>query len=201
MARKEIPIHGRLTALACALLLAACDPAPTGPEPSEPATPPPASEPAPSPAPESPPPTEPTPAPTPTSAESLDVRSMQAAIPSRKISVPVELRYHFDAAPAPGKPVTLHLAALPRAAGTRLAVNITKAEGLEVDAAPLTVAKVAAGGVYRQQLKVTRRDATAARIRVVVTMDQAQGSGFGFFTIPLDGGDTAQKQAPTVKQR
>jgi hypothetical protein len=126
---------------------------------------------------------------------------MQAAIPSRKISVPVELRYHFDAPPAPGQPVTLHLAALPRAEGTRLSVSITKAEGLQVAAAPLTVAKVTAGGVYRQQLEVTQRNATAARIRVLVTMDQAQGSGFGFFTIPLDGGNAAQKQAPSVKQR
>ena len=97
------------------LLLAACDKAPPPAEPAAPPpppaetapsqetvpppageTPPPdAAEPAPSPAPTPPPPTEPSAAPKPTAAEpALD--SMHAAIPSAKISVPVDLRYRID---------------------------------------------------------------------------------------------------------
>lgn len=210
-----------LVTLLLGLLLAACNaeapPPPDAPAPppapaADPAAPlenmpgdelpsPESSEPAPSPPPEAPPPTEPSAVPKPTSTEGLDVRSMQAAIPSTKISVPVELRYQLDGAPEPGRPVTLHLAALPRVAGSRLQVSVKPAAGLAFTAAPLQVAKVAADGVYRQQFTITRRDASASRIRVLVTMDLAQGSGFGFFTIPLDGDQNPQKVRPLVKQR
>jgi hypothetical protein len=125
---------------------------------------------------------------------------MRAAKASAKISVPVDLRYSFDGVVSANQPVTLHLAAVPRVAGSNLNVSVKSADGVRVDSAPLAVSKANASGIYRQQLVVTRLAGSAETIRVLVTMDLGEGSGFGFFTIPLDGGTTAQK-LDSVKQR
>jgi hypothetical protein len=183
----------------------AAAPTQTPPAPSEEVPPPAAVEPAPSPAPEPPPPTEPSAVPKPTSVEpSLD--AMHAATPSAKMSVPVELRYQFESDPLLNQPVTLHLAAVPRVAGTRLNVSIKEVEGLQVAAGPLQLQKAAASSAYRQQLSVTRLAAGPDTLRVLVTMEMPEGTGFGYFSIPMNGskqltsGKTAQKQE-SVKQR
>jgi hypothetical protein len=177
----------------------AAAPTETPPAPSEEVPPPSAVEPAPSPAPEPPPPTEPSAVPTPTSLEpSLD--SMHAATPSAKMSVPVDLRYQFESDPVLNQPATLHLAAVPRVAGTRLNVSIKAVEGLQVAAGPLQFQKTAASSAYRQQLSVTRLASGPENLRVLVTMDLPEGTGFGYFSIPMTSGKTAQKQH-SVKQR
>jgi hypothetical protein len=183
----------------------AAPPAETVPAPSNEVPPAQSGEPAPSPAPEPPPPTEPSAVPRPTSAEpALD--SMQAAVRSAKMSVPVDLRYQFDTAPVANQPVTLHLAAVPRVAGTQLRVSIKDVDGLQVAAGPLQIQKAAASSAYRQQLSVTRQAAGPESLRVLVTMDLPEGTAFGYFSIPLNGstpltsGKTAQKQH-SVKQR
>jgi hypothetical protein len=48
------------------------------------------------------------------------------------------------------------------------------------------VQKASANGAYRQQYSVTRQSAGPTELRVLVTMDLPEGSGFGFFSIPLD---------------
>jgi hypothetical protein len=125
---------------------------------------------------------------------------MHAATASTKISVPVDLRYQFDGAVLPNQPVTLHLAAVSRVGGTHLNVSIKQVPGLRVDAQPLSVQKVSAAGVYRQQVSITLSEGAPAALRVLVTMDLAEGSGFGFFTVPLEAGTVAQKQE-SVRQR
>jgi hypothetical protein len=198
------------------LLLAACDrpgeppaapvetpaapaseaiPAPSGEVP-----PPDAAEPAPSPAPNPPPPTEPSAVPKPTANKGPSLESMRAATPSAKISVPVDLRYRFDGEALPNQAITLHLAAVPRVAGTRLQVSVKAVEGLQVASGPLEVQKANAAAAYRQQLSVTRGPGGPETLRVLVTMDMPEGSGFGYFTIPLASGITAQKH-DSVKQR
>lgn len=215
-----------LAASLAAPMLAGCDRAPSPPEnppaPAAPATPPPsgeapvpapsgevppadAAEPAPSPAPDAPPPTEPSPVPKPTamamaSADEPSLESMRSAIPSAKISVPVELRYRLDGEALPDQPVTLHLAAVPRVPGTRLQVSVKAVEGLRVASGPLEVQKANSNAAYRQQLSVTRSPTGPEQLRVLVTMDMAEGNGFGYFTIPLASGITAQK-LDSVKQR
>jgi hypothetical protein len=169
-------------------------PAPTGEVP--PAD---AAEPAPSPAPEPPPPTEPSAVPKPTSLEpGLD--SMHAASASAKISVPVDLRYQFDSDPLLNQPVTLHLAAVPRVSGARLRVSIKNVEGVQIAAGPMEIQKAAATSAYRQQLSVTRTAMGPESLRVLVTMEMPEGTGFGYFSIPLANGKTAQKQ-DSVTQR
>jgi len=198
------------------LLLAACskDAATPPPEratpaaaPTETPAPPPSetlpvpgtTEPSPSPAPEPPPPTEPSVVPKPTSVEpALD--SMHAAKQGAKMSVPVDLRYQFESDPVLDQPVVLHLAAVPRVAGTRLNVSIKAVEGLQVASAPLQIQKAAATSAYRQQLSVTRLASGPENLRVLVTMDLPEGKAFGYYTIPLSSGKTAQKQH-SVKQR
>jgi hypothetical protein len=54
--------------------------------------------------------------------------------------------------------------------------------------------------VVRQQYAVTRSAASATEVRVLVTMDAAEGTGFGFFTIPLEGGSPSRKM-DSVKQQ
>lgn len=133
-------------------------------------------------------------------ANEPSVESMQTAKASAKISVPVDLRYQFDGAVLPDQPVTLHLAAVSRVAGTHLNVSVKQVPGLRVDAQPLSVQKVSAASVYRQQLTITATEGAPAALRVLVTMDLAEGSGFGFFTVPLEAGTATQKQE-SVKQR
>jgi hypothetical protein len=152
------------------------------------------------PAPDAPPPTEPSAAPKPTAANEPALDSMQAAVPSAKMSVAVDLHYSFDGAVLPNQPVTLHLAAVPRVAGTNLKISVKETDGVRIAAAALDVQKATASSVYRQQLSVTRSPAAPAELRVLVTMDMPDGSAFGFFSIPFDGGTSAQKRN-SVKQR
>jgi len=126
--------------------------------------------------------------------------TMSAAKASAKISVPVDLHYQFDGPVQPNQPVTLHLAAVPRVSGSRLTVSVNPVAGLRMDGTPLTVQKASADGVYRQQWSITTAESAPAELRVMVTMDMDQGKAFGFFTVPLAAGTTAQKQH-SVKQR
>jgi hypothetical protein len=154
------------------------------------------------PAPEAPPPTEPSATPKPAASIQPSFDSMTAATPSAKMSVAVNLRYSFDGAALPNQPVTLHLAAVPRAPGANLNVSVKQVEGVELSAGPPNLHKGAANGtdVLRRQYSVTRAANAPSELRVLVTMDMAEGSGFGFFSIPLEGGTTAQK-TDSVKQR
>jgi hypothetical protein len=194
-----------------ALTLAGCDrPAPqvapatapesTAPPAAAPAIPDaPPTEPA-APAPDAPPPAEPSAVPKPATSNEPRVESMLAAIPSSKMGVAVDLHYSFDGEVLPNQPVMLHLAAVPRVSGGNMKVSVQQAEGLEMAAGPLTVQKANASSVYRQQFSLTRHAGTPAPLRVLVTMQMGENTGFGYFTIPLDGGTTAQKQE-SVKQR
>jgi hypothetical protein len=153
------------------------------------------------PAPDAPPPKDPSAAPAPAANDAPDLSTMLVAKASAKISVPVDLRYSFDGPVIPDQPVMLHLAAVPRTGGSNLKVSIASVEGVRLDALPATaIQKVSASGIYRQQIAVTAAPGAPTTIRVLVTMDMAAGSGFGFFTVPLAGGTAAQKQH-SVKQR
>jgi hypothetical protein len=208
----RVRIHqAALATLLGALLVACGSPAPTGDEAPTPAPETAPAAPAPTsdtPTPASPPP-EPTPdAPTepasvsdPVLAQQPRLESMKTARAPAKASVPVDLKYSFEIEPSAGQPVTLHLAAVPRVAGTNLTVNIKPVDGIRVDAdGALNVQKASAQGAYRQQFSVTRQASAPAELRVLVTMDLPQGSAFGFFSIPLEAGTMSQKQ-DSVKQR
>jgi hypothetical protein len=180
--------------------------APASPDAQPPAESPPGpdatpADPAP-PAPESPPPTEPSATPKPAAAVQPSLDSMRAATPSAKMSVAVDLRYSFDSEPLPNQPVMLHLAAIPRAPGANLKVSVKLVEGITLSGGPPTLQKSNASGadVLRRQYSITRAANAPSELRVLVTMDMAEGSGFGFFSIPLEGGTTAQK-TDSVKQR
>jgi hypothetical protein len=150
-----------------------------------------------------PPPEEPSAVPKPTAAlVGPDLESMRLARPSAKLSVPVDLRYQFDSEPLPGQPATLHLAAVPRVGGSNLKVTVKPAEGVQFGSpGPLRVQKATPSGVYRQQLSLTRAAASGPQhLRVLVTMDMGEGVAFGYYTIPLSSGPTAQK-LESVKQR
>ena len=152
------------------------------------------------PAPAAPPPTEPSPAPTPTATTGPPLESMSLATPPAKLSVAVDLRYRFDGAVVVDQPVKLHLAAVPRVAGTNFTVSIRKIAGLDVANGGLVLEKVDASGVYRQEMTLIRRASAPDNIRVLVTMDVPEGAGFGFFSIPLDAGKNPQK-SDSVKPR
>ena len=210
-----------LVALLPALLASCAKPAPPPPPPAEvpaapavpdaipdsipPDTTPPDAAPPPAPTPDVPPPSEPTTVPKPAASQEPDVNSMLAANPGRKMSVAVDLRYSFEGAVLPNQPVVLHLAAIPRGSGVNVAVSVQEAPGLEFAAGPLNVQKAGASNIYRQQVSLTKLSATAQPLRVLVRMEMGKNSGFGYFTIPLDGvpddaGTIPQKQ-DSVKQR
>jgi hypothetical protein len=173
---------------------------PGGPGPANDVTAPGAAEPAPSPPPDAPPPTDPSPAAQPAAYEGPALDTMLAATPSAKLSVPVDLRYRFDAEPLTNQPVTLHLAAVSRVAGSNLHVSVKQTQGLQVASGPLEVQKATVAGVYRQQLSVTRSAAGPDKLRILVTMEMPEGMAFGYYSVPLTGGNAPQK-LESVKQR
>jgi hypothetical protein len=189
----------RVTAMAIllAVALAACQPASNDAQPSpapaadeQPAPAPTGDMPSPAPLPAEPPPAapaEPASVSEPVLAGQPALESMKSARAPAKLSVPVDLRYSFDTEPLANQPAMLHLAAVPRVAGTNLRVQVNDVEGIQVAAGgALNVLKANANGAYRQQYSVTRQGTGPAELRVLVTMDLPQGSGFGFFSIPLD---------------
>ena len=195
MHKLDLAIRTAASAMLLGALLAGCAKAP----PAEPATSSPAAAPPPAdvqPAPEAPPPTDPSPAPKPTSSTEPSVESMRPAIASAKMGVAVDLKYSFDGDVQTNQPVTLHLAAVPRVPGTELTVSVKQHEGLQVSDGAITVQKASASAVYRQQYSVTKLAASPAQIRVLVTMKVGEGSGFGYFSIPLEAGTNPQKQDP-----
>jgi hypothetical protein len=129
-----------------------------------------------------------------------DLDSMPLARPSAKISVAADVRYRIDGPIAPGQTATLHLAVVPRIAGAPMQVSIAEAAGLTLAAGPSSVQKLGARDVQRRQYAVTRSDPSATQVRVLVTMEAAEGSGFGFFTIPLEG-EASSRKLDSVKQR
>ncbi len=195
-----------------ALALTGCGkPAPQVVPPEPPAQPapvpvvpdaPPAEPDAPAPAPDAPPPTEPSAVPKPASSNEPRVESMLAAIPSSKMGVAVDLKYSFDGEVLPNQPVVVHLAAVPRVGGANMKVSVQQAAGLQMAAGPLNVQKANASGVYRQQFSLTRLTGASEPLRVLVTMQMGDESGFGYFTIPLTpaSGTNPQKQ-DSVKLR
>ncbi len=137
--------------------------------------------------------------PKPTATEpALD--SMHLATASAKISVPVSLRYQIEGEALSGQPFTLHLAAIPRVAGAQLQVSVKNAPGLQIASGPMQIQKASVATPYRQTLAVTRSASGPENLRVLVTMDLAEGTAFGYFTIPLASGITAHKPE-SVKQR
>jgi hypothetical protein len=174
-------------------------PAPAAP--SNPQLPPPDSAPA---APEqppanAPPPQESSPVPTPTSHEpALD--AMDRARPSAKTSIAVDLRYQVEAG-APGQPDTLHLAAVPPVEGQTLQLSVKPTPGIELTPGTANVQKSGATNVYRRKYTMTRTMTAPSAVRVLVTMDAEAGSAFGYFTVPLEGGTSAQNGKDPVERR
>jgi hypothetical protein len=151
---------------------------PAEPNPADPAQP----------SPDAPPPTDPSPAPTPTSASEPTLDSMHLATPSAKMTVAADLRYQFDSAALADQPATLHLAAVARVPGQNLRISLKEAPGLQFAAGPVGIQKVNSSSIYRQQFSITRGADGPRNLRVLVTMESPAGSGFGFFTIPLESG-------------
>jgi hypothetical protein len=116
-----------------------------------------------------------------------------ARVVSEKIGVPVELRYQLDGDAMAGQPVTLHLAAVPRVAGTNLTMSIKQEAGIEFPKDQLHAAKVDVATPYRQQLRLARRAGGPTEIRVLVTMDFPIGTGFTYFSVPLAAPTSAGK--------
>lgn len=122
------------------------------------------------------------------------IASMKLAEPPHKIGAPVDLRYQFEGDVKTGQPVTLHLAAVPRVAGSNLVMSVKKESGISTTGSELTAQKASASTVYRQQLSVTKLAGGASELHVLVMMEVPEGSAHSWFSIPLDGAPVAGKQ-------
>lgn len=124
-----------------------------------------------------------------------ELSAMKLATPeSSKLGVPVDLRYSLDGAVEPGRPVTVHLAAVPRVEGTNLNVSIKEDPGLQFAAAPFVAQKASSSTAYRQQLSVMKLATGPAELRVLITMQVGETSAFSWFGVPL----TAEAAAPAA---
>jgi hypothetical protein len=136
------------------------------------------------------------PVPAPAAAAEPPLASMALAAPGSKLGVPADLRYRFDGDAASGQAVTLHLAAVPRVAGSNLAVSIKQVPGIKTTVSEYRAARATATTAYRQQLSLVREANGPTELRVVVTMDMPIGSAFSYFSVPLVPVQPATKQAP-----
>jgi hypothetical protein len=211
MNSNKIPTLTPIAATLLAALLAGCSsetrPGPPEPEPEPAVAPSPAPaadspgavpEPDPTPAPDAmppdaappgetaPPPSDPSATAKPTAAHVPALDSMRLAKASGKLGVAADVRFSFDAVPAPGQPVTLNIAVVPRVAGQSLEFSVQPVDGVSVAAGPVTRLKVDQADTLRQQYSITRTTATARALRVLVTHEWDGGSAFGFYSIPFD---------------
>lgn len=122
---------------------------------------------------------------------------MTLAEPPHKLGAPVDLRYRFEGDVNAGQPVTLHLAAVPRVAGSNLIVSIKKESGISTTVGDLTAQKASASTAYRQELSVTKFAGGPSELHVLVMMETPQGSAHSWFNIPFDGAPVAGKQQTT----
>jgi hypothetical protein len=132
-------------------------------------------------------------------ASAPELSSMTLAATSSKLGAPVDLRYSFDGAVEAGRPVTLHLAAVPRVAGNSLSVSVKEEAGIQAATTPITAQKASAGTAYRQQLSVTRAANGPAELRVLVTMDMPIGQAHSWFSVPFNAGVAVNKRT-TIEQ-
>jgi hypothetical protein len=129
-------------------------------------------------------------------AGEIPVSSMNLADPPQKLGAPVDLRYLFEGDVKSGRPVTLHLAAVPRVAGSNLIVSVKKESGISVTAGDLAAQKASASTAYRHELSVTKLAGGPSELHVLVMMDTPLGSAHSWFNIPFDGPPPASKQQP-----
>jgi hypothetical protein len=122
--------------------------------------------------------------------------TMSLAVPSSKLGVPADLRYSFEGDASSGQAVTLHLAAVPRVAGSNLAVGIKPQAGIRTTVSEYRSDKVVATTAYRQQLSLVREANGPTELRVVVTMDLPIGSAFSYFSVPLAPTPAEAQQLP-----
>jgi hypothetical protein len=129
-----------------------------------------------------------------------ELASMTLATAPAKLSVPVDLRFQFEGDASGGLPVTLHLAAVPRVAGSNLKVSIKEVPGLQTSAITLGAQKASAATAYRQQVSVTKLAGGPSELRVLVTMDVGESSAFGWFGVPFGAAPAPRKQ-DSMEQR
>lgn len=127
--------------------------------------------------------------------------TMQVATMTSKMGVPVDLRYQFEGDALSGQPVTLHLAAVPRVAGSSLSVSIKQEPGVEFVQEAMVRQKITADTAYRQQLSVRRLAQGPQELRVLVTMEMPIGSAFGYFSVPFQPAPSASSTGKKVSSR
>ncbi|HEY8508266.1 MAG TPA: hypothetical protein VIL32_07920 [Steroidobacteraceae bacterium] len=117
-----------------------------------------------------------------------DLASMQLAVPSSKVGVPVEVRYQVVGTPARNQPATLHLAFVPQVPGKGLKVEFPPSRdvAIETGGSTMTVQKATPEDVYRKNLLVTPLAGDAAQVRAMVWMEVEGGRiYFSIFQIPV----------------
>lgn len=122
---------------------------------------------------------------------------MNLAEPPAKLGAPVDLRYSVEGNFNAGQPVTLHLAAVPRVAGSNLEVSIKDEAGISTSSkiGQVRVQKADASAAYRQSMSVTKQSGGPSAVRVLVTMETPEGSAHSWFTVPLEAAPVASKAA------
>lgn len=121
---------------------------------------------------------------------------MKLAQPPHKLGVPADLRYEFEGDVMAGQPVTLHLAVVPRVAGSNLTMSIKREPGINAIASELTAQKASASATYRQELSVTKLAGGPSGLQVLVTMELPEGSAHSWFNIPFESAPATSKQLP-----
>jgi hypothetical protein len=129
------------------------------------------------------------------SAAGPPLKQMPLARAPERMSVPVDVHYSTGEA-APGQPMTLHLAFVPRVAGENLRVEFphSKSATIETPKVDFVQQKADAASVIRRSIVVTPLQESGARVRVIVSMDVEGGRFFSVFSIPVGAdGATAPK--------
>lgn len=106
---------------------------------------------------------------------------------SEKIGVPADVRYRFSGAIAPGRPVSLQIAVIPRIEGRNLGIELPQTAGIALGKSPTRAAlgKATATDVLRFAIELTPSAGAPDRLPLIVSMDVDGGHFFSVFSIPL----------------
>ncbi len=136
----------------------------------------------------------------PTGAEPA-LESMGRAALAGKRGAPVDVRFRVDGEVAANTPIPLQLALVPRVAGSNLQYEVEGSPDIQVSAkGSMAAQKAAASEVYRQTLSITPQRAAVTEVRVLVSMETAEGLAFGVYRIPLQSATSAGKSLENRKR-
>jgi hypothetical protein len=131
------------------------------------------------------------------SGDSPAIEFMSRAQLSGKRGAPVDVRYHVVGDVAAGVPMAVELVLVPRVAGSNLQYEVERTADVDVAVdGGMAAQKANATQAYRRTMSVVPKRADLEEMRVLVSIETADGLAFGVYRIPLKAPVASGKSRP-----